>query len=139
MGISFNIHINRYSLFSCISAFPNHILHCFLYTLQGIKGCLRKSKDKDNVIEAAKTHELTPEKETVEIKEEKVLSTPSARKSTSISSSCNISGDLVLDEDIQIFGHIKGSVRSNDGIVTIQKKGLLKARFMLKPFQSTAL
>ncbi|EMH4082969.1 polymer-forming cytoskeletal protein [Providencia stuartii] len=86
----------------------------------------KKSKDKDNVIEAAKTHELTPEKETVEIKEEKVLSTPSARKSTSISSSCNISGDLVLDEDIQIFGHIKGSVRSNDGIVTIQKEGVVE-------------
>ncbi|EKT53616.1 Integral membrane protein CcmA involved in cell shape determination [Providencia sneebia DSM 19967] len=89
-------------------------------------------KSKNNAINHTKNNELidnkesTDKKELIEMKEDKLSQTPTARKSTSISSSCYITGDLVLEEDIQIFGHIKGSIRSNNGVVTIQKEGFVE-------------
>lgn len=83
-------------------------------------------KNKGNVIEPAKKNTNIGEKNLIESKEEKITQAATARKITSISNSCNITGDLVLDDDIQIFGHIKGSIRSNNGVVTIQKEGIVE-------------
>jgi len=83
-------------------------------------------KNKDNLVEPVKTDEIAYKKEVIEPKEEKLPQAPAPRKSTSISSSCKISGDFILDDDIQVFGHIKGSIRSNNGVVTIQKEGVVE-------------
>ncbi|WP_369472260.1 bactofilin family protein [Providencia manganoxydans] len=83
-------------------------------------------KNKDNSIEPTKTNLSAGSKDVIETKEEKLTQTAAPRKSTSISSSCHISGDLTLDDDIQIFGHVKGSIRSNNGVVTIQKEGVVE-------------
>lgn len=77
-------------------------------------------------MELEKNNESITSKETVASKEEKITQLSSTNKTTSISSSCNISGDFILDDDIHVFGQIKGSIRSNNGSVTIEKEGVVE-------------
>lgn len=83
-------------------------------------------KNKSSSIKLEKDNELVANKELVVSKEEKSTQLSNTHKITSISSSCNISGDFILDDDINVFGHIKGSIRSNNGSVTIEKEGVVE-------------
>ncbi|EKT55399.1 bactofilin family protein [Providencia burhodogranariea] len=77
-------------------------------------------------MELEKNDAAIAKKEAILSKEEKLTPLSNTHKTTSISNSCNISGDFILDDDINVFGYIKGSIRSNNGKVTIEKEGVIE-------------
>jgi len=83
-------------------------------------------KNKTKLMELENNNESTANKEALESKKEKLTQLSKNHQTTSISTSCNITGDFTLDDDINVFGHIKGSIRSNNGSVTIEKEGVVE-------------
>lgn len=102
------------------------IFFIIFYVLSTRNKRMFTKKNRTNLMEIEKNNESTANNEALESKKEKLTQLSSNHKITSISTSCNISGDFILDDDISIFGHIKGSIRSNNGNVTIEKEGVVE-------------